>query len=109
VEALLGVGQVHIEEARFAAGVLVPAIDGVDSDAYKELNQEELEELSRTQGRDANVKLKAALEKVRVARRAWRGVRGAACVARRSWHASSRFKHCVMAGCPACGCRPSRQ
>jgi hypothetical protein len=62
---MLGIGQVHIEEARLAAGVLVPALEGVDSEQYKELNQEELEDLSKAQGRDANAKLKVALEKVR--------------------------------------------
>jgi hypothetical protein len=63
VEAMLGIGQVHIEEARLAAGLLVPALEGVDSEQYKELNQEELEDLSRAQGRDANAKLKVALKK----------------------------------------------
>ena len=64
VEAMLGIGQVHIEQARLVAGVLVPALEGVDSEQYKELNQEELEDLSKAQGRDANAKLKVALEKV---------------------------------------------
>ena len=57
VEAMLGIGQVHIEQARLVAGVLVPALEGVDSEQYKELNQEELEDLSKAQGRDANAKL----------------------------------------------------
>lgn len=66
VEAMLGIGQVHIEEARLAAGVLVAALEGVDSEQYKELNQEELEDLSKAQGRDANAKLKVALERVHI-------------------------------------------
>lgn len=61
---MLGIGQVHIEQARLAAGVLVPALEGVDSEQYKELNQEELEDLSKAQGRDANAKLMVALKKV---------------------------------------------
>jgi hypothetical protein len=42
----------------------VPALEGTDSEAYKELEQEELEEVTRTQGRDANTKLKEVLGKV---------------------------------------------
>ena len=62
---MLGVGQVYIEQARFEAGVLVPALDNVDSELYKSLNQEELEEISKGHGRDANAKLKLALKSVR--------------------------------------------
>eukprot|EP00892_Ulva_mutabilis_P001101 jgi/Ulvmu1/10992/UM007_0172.1 len=65
VEAMLGVGQVYIEQARFEAGVLVPALDNVDSELYKSLNQEELEEISKGHGRDANTKLKLALKTVK--------------------------------------------
>lgn len=65
VEAMLGVGQVYIEQARFEAGVLVPALDNVDSELYKSLNPEELEEISKGHGRDANTKLKLALKNVR--------------------------------------------
>lgn len=64
---MLGVGQVYIEQARFEAGVLVPALDNVDSELYKSLNQEELEEISKGHGRDANTKLKLALKSVRPA------------------------------------------
>lgn len=64
MEAMLGVGQVYIEQARFEAGVLVPALDNVDSELYKSLNQEELEEISKGHGRDANTKLKLALKSV---------------------------------------------
>ena len=55
----------YIEQARFEAGVLVPALDNVDSELYKSLNQEELEEISKGHGRDANAKLKLALKSVR--------------------------------------------
>lgn len=65
VEALLGIGQVQIEQARFAAGILLPAVDGVESDAYKEYDQDELEEMTRAQGRDSNAKLREVLAKVR--------------------------------------------
>jgi hypothetical protein len=82
VEAMLGIGQVHIEEARLEAGVLVPALDNVDSDLYKELNQEELEDLSKAQGRDANAKLKVALKTVRL--RTWRESASVECIATRT-------------------------
>jgi hypothetical protein len=66
VEAMLGIGQVHIEQARLEAGLLVPALDNVDSELYKELNQEELEDLGKSQGKDANSKLRIALQTVRL-------------------------------------------
>lgn len=64
VEAILGIGQVYIEQARAQAGILMPPLDNIDSELYKELNQEELEELTKSQGRDSNAKLKLALKPV---------------------------------------------
>lgn len=59
-------GQVHIEEARAAAGILIPPLDNVDSEVWKALNQEEMEEQSRQQGKEQTAKLRAALQSVRV-------------------------------------------
>jgi hypothetical protein len=55
---------VYIEQARTEAGILMPPLDNIDSDMYKELNQEELEEVTKGHGRDANAKLRVALQQV---------------------------------------------
>ena len=61
---MLGIGQIYIERARAAAGVLVPALDDVDSELYKQMDSEELEEVTKMQGKDSNRKLRAALKSV---------------------------------------------
>ena len=65
MEALLGIGQVHMEEARVAANILIQPLDDIDSEAFKNMNQEELDDMTKSQGKDANAKLRTALESVR--------------------------------------------
>lgn len=44
---------------------MMPALDDVDSEAMKELDQEELEDVTKAQGKDAISKLRSALKSVR--------------------------------------------
>lgn len=54
-----------MEKARAEAGILMPPLDDIDSEAMKELNSDELDEVTKAQGKDSIAKLRVALESVR--------------------------------------------
>jgi hypothetical protein len=55
----------YMEQARAEAGILMPPLDDVDSEVMKELNADELDEVTKAQGKDSIAKLRVALQSVR--------------------------------------------
>ena len=64
VDGILGIAQIQIEQAKLAAGLLIPPLEPVDQEELKDADQETLEEVNKETAKDANVKLKAAIAKV---------------------------------------------